>query len=132
MYYFNAIDRMSFPGHLPTDQDILQASVKTTGIMETVFRACRSGLKTQVLGSNVMNHPGQIGELTYRFLDVSGLRPAMKKWIPCFENVNAVVFVVSLSDYKEVLYEDESVVTASSLWYFIRSYHISRTAFRKV
>ena len=37
-YYFNAIDRMSAPGYLPTDQDILRSRVKTTGITETMFR----------------------------------------------------------------------------------------------
>jgi len=30
-----------------------------------------------------------------------------KKWIHCFENVTAVLFVASLSAYDQVLYEDE-------------------------
>jgi len=30
VYYFNAIDRMSLPSYLPTDQDILRSRVKTT------------------------------------------------------------------------------------------------------
>jgi len=88
VYYFSAIERMSSPGYLPTDQDILRSRVKTTGITETTFK---------------------VGELTYRLFDVGGQRSERKKWIHCFENVTALVFLVSLSEYDQMLYEDESV-----------------------
>lgn len=90
IYYFNAIDRMAQPGYLPTDQDILRSRVKTTGITETTFK---------------------VGELTYKLFDVGGQRSERKKWIHCFENVTALVFLVSLSEYDQMLYEDESVVS---------------------
>lgn len=90
VYYFNAIDRMAQPGYLPTDQDILRSRVKTTGITETTFK---------------------VGELTYKLFDVGGQRSERKKWIHCFENVTALVFLVSLSEYDQMLYEDESVVS---------------------
>jgi hypothetical protein len=41
---------------------------------------------------------------------VGGQRSERKKWIHCFENVTALVFLVSLSEYDQMLYEDESVV----------------------
>ncbi|CAG8721371.1 12859_t:CDS:2, partial [Acaulospora colombiana] len=87
-YYFNSIERMSMPGYIPTDQDILRSRVKTTGITETMFK---------------------VGELTYRLFDVGGQRSERKKWIHCFENVTALVFLVALSEYDQMLYEDESV-----------------------
>ncbi|KNZ79780.1 Guanine nucleotide-binding protein subunit alpha [Termitomyces sp. J132] len=87
IYYFNAIDRMSTSNYLPTDQDILRSRVKTTGITETTFK---------------------VGELTYKLFDVGGQRSERKKWIHCFENVTALVFLVSLSEYDQMLYEDES------------------------
>lgn len=90
VYYFTAIDRMAQPGYLPTDQDILRSRVKTTGITETTFK---------------------VGELTYKLFDVGGQRSERKKWIHCFENVTALVFLVSLSEYDQMLYEDESVVS---------------------
>lgn len=90
VYYFNAIDRMAQPGYLPTDQDILRSRVKTTGITETTFT---------------------VGELIYKLFDVGGQRSERKKWIHCFENVTALVFLVSLSEYDQMLYEDESVVS---------------------
>lgn len=89
IYYFNAIERMAAPGYMPTDQDILRSRVKTTGITETTFK---------------------VGELTYKLFDVGGQRSERKKWIHCFENVTALVFLVSLSEYDQMLYEDESVV----------------------
>lgn len=88
-YYFNSLDRMAAPSYLPTDQDILRSRVKTTGITETTFK---------------------VGELTYKLFDVGGQRSERKKWIHCFENVTALVFLVSLSEYDQMLYEDESVV----------------------
>ncbi|KAF7358225.1 G-protein alpha subunit [Mycena venus] len=88
VYYFNSIDRMAAPDYLPTDQDILRSRVKTTGITETTFK---------------------VGELTYKLFDVGGQRSERKKWIHCFENVTALVFLVSLSEYDQMLYEDESV-----------------------
>jgi len=39
--------------------------------------------------------------------DVGGQRNERKKWIHCFENVTAVLFVASISDYNQTLYEDE-------------------------
>ena len=89
VYYFNSLERMADPRFLPTDQDILRSRVKTTGINETTF---------------------QVGELTYRLFDVGGQRSERKKWIHCFENVTALVFLVSLSEYDQMLYEDENVV----------------------
>jgi len=89
VYYFNAINRMSLPSYLPTDQDILRSRVKTTGITETTFK---------------------VGELTYKLFNVGGQRSERKEWIHCFENATALVFLVSLGEYDQMLYEDESVV----------------------
>ena len=95
VYYFNMIDRMAAPDYMPTDQDILRSRVKTTGITETTFK---------------------VGELTYKLFDVGGQRSERKKWIHCFENVTALVFLVSLSEYDQMLYEDESVVSTDLLF----------------
>jgi guanine nucleotide-binding protein G(i) subunit alpha len=101
VYYFNSMDRMSSAGYMPTDQDILRSRVKTTGITETTFK---------------------VGELTYKLFDVGGQRSERKKWIHCFENVTALVFLVSLSEYDQMLYEDEAVVcppVVSSFGWFV-------------
>jgi guanine nucleotide-binding protein subunit alpha len=51
----------------------------------------------------------KVGQLTYKLFDVGGQRSERKKWIHCFENVTALVFLVSLSEYDQMLYEDENV-----------------------
>lgn len=87
--YFDSIDRIGDANYIPTDQDVLRSRVKTTGITETTF---------------------QIGDLMYRMFDVGGQRSERKKWIHCFENVTAIIFLVAISEYDQVLIEDETVV----------------------
>lgn len=92
VYFFDAMDRIAAPGYIPTDRNILRCShVRTAGIPETILRA---------------------GELRYRILDVSvaGQRSGKRKWLHCFEDVNALMVVVDLCEYDQMLYEDESVV----------------------
>jgi guanine nucleotide-binding protein G(i) subunit alpha len=43
--------------------------------------------------------------------DVGGQRSERKKWMHCFENVTAVVFLAAISEYDQVLVEDETVVS---------------------
>lgn len=87
-YYFDSIDRMATPNYMPSDQDVLRSRVKSTGITETHF---------------------QIGELRYKVFDVGGQRSERKKWIHCFENVTAIIFLVAISEYDQLLYEDQNV-----------------------
>lgn len=87
-FYFDSIDRIAAPDYMPDDQDVLRSRVKTTGITESTFH---------------------IGELVYRLFDVGGQRSERKKWIHCFENVTAIVFLVAISEYDQVLVEDETV-----------------------
>ncbi|KAI5206154.1 G-protein alpha subunit [Aureobasidium subglaciale] len=87
-YYFDSIDRIAQPDYIPNDQDVLRSRVKTTGITETTFI---------------------IGDLTYRMFDVGGQRSERKKWIHCFENVTTILFLVAISEYDQLLFEDETV-----------------------
>jgi len=45
----------------------------------------------------------------YNMVDVGGQRSERRKWIHCFENVTAIIFVVAVSAFDQVLIEDESV-----------------------
>lgn len=87
-YYLNALDRISRPGYVPTQQDVLRTRVKTTGIVETNF---------------------SFKNLNFKLFDVGGQRSERKKWIHCFEGVTAIIFVVALSGYDLVLAEDEEM-----------------------
>lgn len=45
----------------------------------------------------------------FHIYDVGGQKNERKKWIHCFENVTAIIFVVALSEFDQVLLEDPSV-----------------------
>ncbi|KAK4508942.1 uncharacterized protein ATC70_013215 [Mucor velutinosus] len=84
-YFFDQLDRLFQPDYTPTDPDIIHCRIKTTGIVESKFRH---------------------GSVTYRMFDVGGQRSERKKWIHCFDNVAAVLFVAALSGYDCCLVED--------------------------
>ena len=48
-------------------------------------------------------------KLQITLIDVGGQRSERKKWLNCFDSVNAVVFVVAMSEYDQVLNEDAKV-----------------------
>lgn len=84
-YYFSEMDRILANGYTPTEIDVLHSRVQTTGIIETSFK---------------------VGKLTYRVVDVGGQRSERRKWIQCFDDVRAVLFVCALSGYDMTLFED--------------------------
>jgi len=86
-YYFDAIDRLSSDSYNPDEQDVLRSRVRTTGIVQSDF---------------------SIKGVSFSMFDVGGQRNERRKWIHCFDNVHAVVFVAALSEFDQVLYEDET------------------------
>jgi GTPase SAR1 family protein len=86
-YFLNALDRISVVSYIPSQQDVLHTRVRTTGIVETFWK---------------------MKEVTFRMFDVGGQRNERRKWIHCFDNVTAVIFVAALSEYDQVLFEDET------------------------
>lgn len=46
----------------------------------------------------------------FRVFDVGGQKAQRRKWIHLFDNVNAVLFITSLSDYNETLAEESTMV----------------------
>jgi len=89
--FFQDIDRLFQKDFLPTDQDILRTRLRTTGISETIF---------------------ELGNLTYKMVDVGGQRSERKKWIHVFDNVQVVLFLVAISGYDHVLVEDRNGVSS--------------------
>ena len=84
-YYFQRMDSILDPSYTPNKQDVLQSRVQTTGIVETSF-----------IRQNI----------TYQLFDVGGQRTERRKWLQCFDDVKAVLFVASLSGYDMTLTED--------------------------
>lgn len=87
-YYFDALDRINVQNYVPTIDDVLRVRVPTTGIMEYNFQMRK--------------------DVVFRMLDVGGQRSERRKWIHCFDDVKAIIFLTAINEYDQVLFEDEN------------------------
>uniref|UniRef100_A0A673BL99 GNAS complex locus n=1 Tax=Sphaeramia orbicularis TaxID=375764 RepID=A0A673BL99_9TELE len=69
------------------DCDLLRCRVLTSGIFETRF---------------------QVDKVNFHMFDVGGQRDERRKWIQCFNDVTAIIFVVASSSYNMVIREDNN------------------------
>ena len=90
-HFMSSMDRIYGGEYIPTNEDILRARVKTTGVVRIEFTL-------QLFQKNVPLH----------ILDVGGQRSEREKWIKCFDNVTCVFYVISVSEYDQVLEEDKT------------------------
>lgn len=49
-------------------------------------------------------------EMHFRVFDVGGQRSQRKKWIHCFDDVRALLFITAMSEFDQVLMEDGTTV----------------------
>ncbi|XP_049602151.1 guanine nucleotide-binding protein G(o) subunit alpha-like isoform X1 [Syngnathus scovelli] len=88
LYFFQNMSRIIAPNYTPTERDVLRVRVRTCGIIETHF---------------------QVDDIIFRLYDVGGQRSDRRKWLRCFDDMQALLFVVSLSSYDMSLPEDPTV-----------------------
>lgn len=87
-YFLDRLDLLVRPGYVPTDRDVLMARVRTAGIIKETFI---------------------FDGRPYWIFDVGGQRNERRKWIHCFQEVSAVIFVAALSEYDQNLFEDSAM-----------------------
>jgi GTPase SAR1 family protein len=84
-YWYKHIERILTHDYKPTIKDIIKSRTNTTGIQDIVF---------------------EIDGYKFKLTDVGGQRSERKKWISCFQNLTAILFVVALSEYDQNLTEE--------------------------
>uniref|UniRef100_A0A7S2RAG9 Uncharacterized protein n=1 Tax=Rhizochromulina marina TaxID=1034831 RepID=A0A7S2RAG9_9STRA len=63
-------------------------------------------LLVRIKTSGIRNEALEIDSQVFHIYDVGGQKNERRKWIHCFEGVTAIIFVVGLSEYDQVLLED--------------------------
>lgn len=84
-YFFENVHNFESPSYVASVDDMLRCRARTSGIVEETFK---------------------FDDVFFQVFDVGGQRNERKKWIHCFENVTAVAFVTSISEFDQVLVED--------------------------
>ncbi|KAJ8372851.1 hypothetical protein AAFF_G00276240 [Aldrovandia affinis] len=84
-YFLDNLDRIGQLSYLPSRQDILLARKATKGIVE---------------------HDFIIKKIPFKMVDVGGQRSQRQKWFQCFDGITSILFMVSSSEYDQVLMED--------------------------
>lgn len=86
-YFLDKLNELSDDEYLPSDQDILRCRLITNHIKQIKFVQ---------------------RDVKFHLFDVGGQRSQRRKWIQCFNDVTAIVFITASSGYNLVLREDES------------------------
>uniref|UniRef100_A0A8C3URM6 G protein subunit alpha 12 n=1 Tax=Catharus ustulatus TaxID=91951 RepID=A0A8C3URM6_CATUS len=84
-YFLDNLDRIGQLNYFPSKQDILLARKATKGIVE---------------------HDFIIKKIPFKMVDVGGQRSQRQKWFQCFDGITSILFMVSSSEYDQVLMED--------------------------
>ncbi|XP_033824198.1 guanine nucleotide-binding protein subunit alpha-12a [Periophthalmus magnuspinnatus] len=84
-YFLDNLDRIGQLNYVPSKQDILFARKATKGIVE---------------------HDFFIKKIPFKMVDVGGQRSQRQKWFQCFDGITSILFMVSSSEYDQVLMED--------------------------
>lgn len=87
-YYFQHMHRFVEEDYSPSEEDIVAARKRTTGVVETSLK---------------------YGNVAWSVVDVGGQRSERRKWLNCFDDVQGILFTENLAGYCSVLFEDKNV-----------------------
>jgi len=76
-YLIKHMDRISQFDYVPTNDDVIQARQRTTGIQETKF---------------------QLDRFMINLVDMGGQRSERRKWMHCFQDVTALLYCIALNE----------------------------------
>jgi len=87
-HFFDNLQRFLATDFAVTEDDALRLRIRTTGLTKEVFN---------INGEHLV------------MLDVGGQKNERRKWISQFEGVNAILFLCAISEYDQMLFEDETM-----------------------
>eukprot|EP01083_Nonionella_stella_P301978 1039099_1 len=91
-YFLDQIKTVASPDYFPSFDDYLRFRQRTTGFSQT----------------NVIINCSNFGTHKFEFTDVGGQRSERKKWMRFIsEDINAVLYILAISDYDLTLFEDD-------------------------
>ncbi|KAK6974516.1 guanine nucleotide binding protein, alpha subunit [Favolaschia claudopus] len=93
-FFLDELETVTSLQYVPTDEHILRARLRTLGVSEHRM---------------LLSDP--YGGITreFRLYDVGGHRSMRAKWAPYFDDMDAIIFVVPISAFDQVLAEDHNV-----------------------
>ncbi|KAF7360873.1 hypothetical protein MSAN_01116900 [Mycena sanguinolenta] len=108
-FFLDELDVVTSLRYVPTDDHILRARLKTLGVSE-----------------HRMHLTDPNGGITreFRFFDVGGQRSMRARWVPYFDDMEAIIFLAPISAFDQVLAEDPGVnrlADSVDLWTSITS-----------
>ncbi|TFK67544.1 G-protein alpha subunit [Pluteus cervinus] len=86
-YFFQEVLRIGSPDYIPNEADVLRARQQSKGVTDAHFL-----MKT----------------ISMHMFDVGGQRSERTQWMHCFNHVTLIIFCIALSEYNQVLLEDQS------------------------
>ncbi|XP_050294827.1 guanine nucleotide-binding protein G(f) subunit alpha [Anthonomus grandis grandis] len=93
-YFLNRIDEIRKPNYIPDTQDILFCRIETRSISKIEFEIPLSKFEG--------------GKAKFWMYDVGGQRGHRKRWIRVFDGIQAILFLISASDFDQTLREESS------------------------
>ncbi|KZO91215.1 guanine nucleotide binding protein, alpha subunit, partial [Calocera viscosa TUFC12733] len=92
-FFVNDLNRIARYDYIPTDEDILRARVRTIGVSEHRFTP-----------PSTEREPAE-----WVIYDVGGTRGQRPKWVPYFEDAQAIIFLAPVSAFDQNLAEDRKI-----------------------
>ena len=86
-YFFDNVERIAAENYVPTNEDILRSRIPTTSPTTYFYN---------------------FDTKSVAFVDLGGQRNFRKQWANYFQDVKIILFVASLSDFDQLLPEEES------------------------
>lgn len=90
-YFFDNIERIATDAYVPTDEDILKSRIKTIGSAQMMLNIKYGDDNAKTV-----------------IMDFGGQNSERGKWKNSFSDVDLILFIISLSDFDQTMFEDKN------------------------